>query len=129
WVGGVGGGVVVVRLVEGAELLEWFRYLVVIVGDMEVTVRVRKSLVTVLLPSIGRSGVGHVCTSHLRVEPRYVLYPTDAGSIEPGTTRVRTVSSGVWTIADRVDAGRTGGDDRVASRSVARDRPLTRSRC
>jgi hypothetical protein len=61
------GGVVVLMLVNRAEVLEPARHLVVIVGDVEVMVRVSESLVIVLLPSVGRAGVCHVCTSRRRV--------------------------------------------------------------
>jgi hypothetical protein len=38
------------------------------VGDVEVMMRVGKSLVIVLVPSVGRAGICHLCTSRRRVQ-------------------------------------------------------------
>lgn len=71
-VGMMEGGVVVLMFVNGAEVLEPTRHLVVVMGDVKVIVRVSKRLVIVLLPSMGRAGICHLCTSRRRV-PRTIL--------------------------------------------------------
>jgi hypothetical protein len=113
------GSVIVLMLVYGAEMLESTRHLVVIVGDVEVTVRVRKSLVTVLLPSIGRSDVCHFCTSHRRVKRD--TCSTRACQLNRATEReerFRVNSNGLarrrWILANRVGDRGTGGAVHVA---------------
>jgi hypothetical protein len=68
YMGVMEGSVVVLMFMNRAEMLEPARHLVVIVGDVEVVMRVGKSFVIVLLPSVGRAGICHLCTSRRRVQ-------------------------------------------------------------
>ena len=68
YMGMMESGMVVLMFVNRAEMLEPARHRVVIVGDVEVMMRVGKSFVIVLLPSVGRAGICHLCASRRRVQ-------------------------------------------------------------
>jgi hypothetical protein len=117
------GGVVVLMFMNRAEMLEPTRHLVVIVGDVEVMMRVGKSFVIVLLPSVGRAGVFHVCTSRRRVQRHLCSTRPKLAQSRDWTRRARLAARGTGRRRGRTNPGSTAPTAVVGEPLQERDLP------